>query len=266
MRRKIGGKLVQNLISSFILISVGLGLADAGLSKMAPNQVSGSGRENQTEQTKPEAQKNNPGQKPEDKTQNNKKSLEVGQLASAVLDQLEVKGRAPKTGYKRDMFGQGWAEFNNHCNTRNEILKRDLVNVTVDNKCRVISGVLIDPYTAKTIQFVRGEKTSSQIQIDHVVALSNAWQTGAQNLPLSTRTQFANDPLNLLAVDGAANQQKSDSDAASWLPKNKSFRCPYVARQITIKQKYDLWVTAAEKQTMQNVLKTCPDQEVILEN
>ena len=97
------------------------------------------------------------------------------------------------------------------------------------------------------------------MQIDHVVALSDAWQKGAQQLTEAQRLSFANDPLNLLAVDGPANQQKSDGDAATWLPPNKSYRCDYVARQISVKSSYGLWVTRAEHDAMARVLGDCPD-------
>ena len=176
--------------------------------------------------------------------------------AAKMLETLAVKGRAPKTGYARSQYGNGWTTTNG-CDTRNIILHRDLQNPVVDEKCTVVSGTLNDPYTATVIQFTKG---SSDVQIDHVVALSDAWQTGAQNLTRELRVQLANDPLELLAVQGDANQQKSDGDAATWLPPNKSFRCEYVARQIAVKQKYTLWVTAAEKQAISDVLTTCPDQ------
>lgn len=183
---------------------------------------------------------------------------------SPALDELATlptKGRAPKTGYTRTQFGSGWT-INQGCDTRNIILRRDLVQTSVSADCKILSGLLIDPYTNKTIAFQRGETTSQLIQIDHVVALSNAWQTGAQQLALQQREAFANDPLNLLAVDGAANQQKSDGDAATWLPANKSFRCQYVARQIAVKKKYLLWVTISEKDAMSRVLVTCPTQTI----
>ena len=176
--------------------------------------------------------------------------------AAKTLEQLEIKGRAPKTGYTRSQFGNGWS-LTSGCDTRNIILHRDLQNPVLDNACSVIGGLLHDPYTGTAIQF---EKGTSTIQIDHVVAISNAWQTGAQQLTKERRIQFANDPLELLAVQGDANQQKSDGDAATWLPSNKPFRCQYAARQIAIKQKYALWVTAAEKQALSNVLVDCPDQ------
>lgn len=180
--------------------------------------------------------------------------------AASALAKLAVKGRAPKTGYTRAQFGDGWASQNG-CDTRNIILARDLKNEKVSS-CKVESGVLDDPYTGKTINFTRGATTSAAVQIDHVVALGNAWQTGAQQLSFETRVSLANDPLELLAVDGPANQQKSDGDAATWLPPNKLFRCAYVARQIAVKAKYSLWVTAAEHDAMAKVLSFCPDQSL----
>jgi hypothetical protein len=176
--------------------------------------------------------------------------------AIKALDSLEVKGRASKAGYERSQFGSGWATVNG-CDTRNIILYRDLKEVTLGDECTVMSGTLVDPYTATTITFIKG---SSDIQIDHVVALSDAWQTGAQALTKALRVQLANDPLELLAVQGDANQQKGDGNAASWLPSHKAFRCQYVARQIAVKQKYTLWVIPAEKQAMTAVLSTCPDE------
>lgn len=173
-----------------------------------------------------------------------------------LLETLEVKGRAPKTGYTRSQFGDGWRRTDG-CDTRNIILARDISGEIIDANCKVISGTLNDPYTGKVIQFLRGADTSGDIQIDHVVALSNAWQTGAQQLSYIDRENLANDPLNLLAVDGAANQQKSDGDAATWLPAYKPFRCQYVARQVNVKKKYRLWVTAAEKQAIERALSLC---------
>ncbi len=171
-----------------------------------------------------------------------------------------MKGRAPKTGYKRAQFGDGWAKLGN-CDTRNLILQRDLKNVVLeDDKCKVRTGALNDPYTGKAIAFARGASTSAAVQIDHVVALSNAWQTGAQQLSAERRVQLANDPLELLAVDGPANQQKGDGDAATWLPSNKPFRCQYIARQIAVKRKYALWVAEPEKAAMARVLSSCPEQ------
>ena len=177
--------------------------------------------------------------------------------AIGALESLPVKGRAPKTDYSRDQFGSDWTKVSG-CDTRNIILHRDLENPVVNEVCEVVSGTLHDSYTGKTIVFTKGE--GSAVQIDHVVALSDAWQTGAQLLTKAERIQLANDPLELIAVDGPANQQKSDANAASWLPPNKSFRCDYVARQIAVKQKYTLWVTSAEKDAIYAVLSACPKQ------
>jgi hypothetical protein len=179
--------------------------------------------------------------------------------ALATLDTLPVKGRAPKTGYDRALFGQRWADVDrNGCDTRNDILARDLTDVVLkEGSCRVLSGTLADPYTGRTIDFVRGQDTSTAVQIDHLVALSDAWQKGAQQLSPERREQLANDPANLLAVDGPANMQKRDGDAATWLPANKAFRCTYVTKQIDVKAAYTLWVTQAEKDAMVRVLSDC---------
>ncbi|MGM0930642.1 MAG: GmrSD restriction endonuclease domain-containing protein [Actinomycetota bacterium] len=193
---------------------------------------------------------------------------EQGPAAGTALEQLatiEVKGRAPKTGYSRDQFGNGWKDPDrNGCDARNDILARDLTNeVLKAGGCVVLSGKLADPFTATTINFIRGNKTSTAVQIDHVVPLSDAWQKGAQQLAPNQREAFANDPLNLLAVDGPTNGSKSDSDAATWLPPNKAFRCEYVALQTAVKAKYQLWMTKAERQAIKNILSTsCPDQPV----
>ncbi len=184
--------------------------------------------------------------------------------AVTTLASLRVAGRAPKTGYDRLRFGQAWADTDrNGCDTRNDILRRDLVAVTLKagtHDCLVLQGTLKDPYTGSTIAFVRGVSTSSAVQVDHVVALSDAWQKGAQQWSTARRTAFANDPLNLLAVDGPTNARKGDGDAATWLPPRKAARCAYVARQVAVKHRYGLWVTAAERDAVIRVLSTCPAQ------
>ena len=183
--------------------------------------------------------------------------------AMDVLATLPIKGRAPKSGYDRAQFGQAWADVDrNGCDTRNDILKRDLTGITYTNSvpCKVQSGTLADPYTGTSISFVRGTATSIAVQIDHVVALSDAWQKGAQQLTAEQRTALANDPLNLQATDGPTNQQKGDGDAATWLPPNKGFRCEYVARQISVKATYGLWVTQAEHDAMARILDDCSGQ------
>lgn len=181
--------------------------------------------------------------------------------ALQALEKLEVKGRAPKTGYDRSKFSNGWGEINN-CSVRELILLRDLKDTKLDEDgCRVLTGRLDpDPYSGSVINFQRGINTSQAVQIDHVVAVSDAWQKGAQNLTPELRSQFYNDPLNLLAVDGPTNNDKGDGDAATWLPPNRDYRCRYVARQIAVKIKYSLWVTDAEKRAIRSLLSECPDQ------
>jgi hypothetical protein len=183
--------------------------------------------------------------------------------ALKALAKLPVKGRAPKTGYARELFADDW-HYSNGCDTRNRILWRDLVQISyrAGSSCIIETGVLEDPFTGQVIAFQRGVRTSLEVQIDHVVSLSDAWQKGAQQLDGYQRFLFYNDPLNLLAVWGPANSQKSDSDAASWLPSNKGFRCAFVARQIAVKTKYGLWLTQAEHDSMSRVLGTCPKQRL----
>lgn len=180
--------------------------------------------------------------------------------AAELLGTLAIKGRAPKTGYERAQFGGGW-KLVDGCDTRNIILHRDLKQPIVGDGCKVLSGTLNDPYTGTIVLFERGADTSDDVQIDHVVALSNAWQTGAQQLDAQRRIELANDPLELLAVEGKANQQKSDGDAATWLPSNKTFRCQYVSRQVAVKAKYRLWVTQSEHDAISRVLSACPGQQ-----
>jgi hypothetical protein len=187
--------------------------------------------------------------------------LPVAGDARAVLATLPVKGPAPLTGYARTQFGPAWADIDRSgCDQRNQVLTRDMTDVRLrpGSRCVVASGRLIDPYTGKQINFVRGQNTSSAVQIDHVVALADAWRTGAQQLDQQTRAQLAGDLLELLAVDGPANEAKRDRDAAAWLPANKSYRCSYVARQVAVKAKYRLWVIPAERDAMDRVLAACP--------
>lgn len=179
--------------------------------------------------------------------------------ALAVLATLTVKGKSPLTGYDRLAdFGPAWLDVDrNGCDTRNDILRRDLTSTT-GTGCRVLTGTLHDPYTSTTIHFVRGNATSTAVQIDHVVSLADAWRTGAQKLTLQQRADLGNDPINLFAVDGPTNESKGDGDTATWLPANRSFRCEYVSHQVGVKAAYHLWVTPAEHDAMKRVLTSCP--------
>ncbi len=199
----------------------------------------------------------------ESSTVNNDES--GGVLAAEVLEKLEIKGRAPKTGYDRDeQFYKSWPTIDG-CSLRQRIIKRefgDSAKLDSDN-CMVLAGEFDEPYTGQHLIFHEKAEISKGIQIDHVVALSDAWQKGAQQLTSDERYNLATDPLNLLAVESGANQQKSDGDAATWLPKNKSFRCQYVARQVSVKYKYSLWVTQAEHDAIMRVLETCPNEKAV---
>src|SRR5450432_3256771 len=177
-------------------------------------------------------------------------SEELTQLAS-----LLIKGRAPMTGYSRAQFGPAWPTENG-CDARNVTLRRDLSHPSLQGSCTVETGTLVSPYTGQSIAFVRGPN-SAIVQIDHVVALGDAWQTGAQSWTATKRETFANDLVELLAVDEHSNEQKGDADAASWLPSNKAFRCKYVDIQVNVKAKYGLWVTQAEHDAIAQVLANC---------
>lgn len=180
-------------------------------------------------------------------------------LATEVLEKLQVKGRAPKTGYARTEFYSGWPDVEG-CSLRQRIIKREVGASAKLDGCDVVAGTFTEPYTGEIRHYTTKSEFAKHIQIDHIVALSDAWQKGAQYLPKETRYQIATDPLNLVAADGPANMQKGDADAATWLPANKAFRCEYVARQISVKYKYALWVTDAEKSAMAAVLVPCPSQ------
>lgn len=179
-----------------------------------------------------------------------------------AVEGLTVKGRAPRTGYDRDEFGSAWLDTDrNGCGTRDDILADQLRDVSrAADGCKVLRGVLDpDPYTGTRVTFERGR---SKVDIDHLVALSDAWQKGAQQWNDSKRRAFANDPLNLVAADSSANRRKGDGDTATWLPPNKAYRCTYVAGQVSVKKKYGLWVTRAERDAMTKVLADCPDQKL----
>ena len=185
-------------------------------------------------------------------------SIKKGTTLS-LLETLTVKGKAPKTGYSRSAFSHWRDPDRNGWDARNDILKRDLINVVFKEdtgECKVVSGLLNDPYSGLAIEFTLGK---SDVDIDHVVALSHAWQVGAFQWSDAKRLEFANDPLNLLAVSARLNRQKGDGDAATWLPPAKSYRCAYVSRQVVVKVKYGLWITAPEKSAIQRVLASCPN-------
>jgi Protein of unknown function (DUF1524) len=182
----------------------------------------------------------------------------------ADAQRLPVKGWDLTSDFARYRFGEPWSddvdvEFgHNGCNTRDDVLRRDLADLVVrPGTCFAQSGTLDDPYGGEAIAFVRGPDTSSAVQVDHVVSLSDAWYKGARDWDDQRRREFANDPRNLLAVGGAFNFDKAFRDASSWLPPNAGFRCEFVARQVAVKTAYGLWVSAKEKRAMAGVLARC---------
>lgn len=184
--------------------------------------------------------------------------------ARAQLAALPIRGWDRGQDFQRWRFGKAWSddvnvEFgHNGCNTRDDILRRDLTDLVVrPGTCYAQSGVLHDPYSGAVIPFVRGPDTSNSIEIDHVVSLADAWYKGARAWDPQRRLDFANDPRNLLAVSPKANFDKAFRDAASWLPPNTAFRCDFVARQVAVKTAYGLWLSAKEKQAMADVLARC---------
>jgi len=182
--------------------------------------------------------------------------------ALTLLATLPVRAEDNSPKYRRDEFGAAWADVDkNGCDTRNDILRRDLRSTTIRkaDDCTVLTGELTDPYTTRIIRFNR-ERNASAVQIDHVVPLADAWRTGALDWTDAQRKAFANDPENLLAVDGPTNQEKSDQDASEWLPPSPGEQCPYVARQVGLKARYHLWVVQAEADAMRTILGKCPNQ------
>ncbi|GHD14990.1 lipoprotein [Streptomyces violarus] len=178
--------------------------------------------------------------------------------ARAVIEKVGTKGRGPRTGYERDEFGYAWKDSaprdvpfsHNGCDSRNDLLKRDGEDLRFrsGSDCVVMALTLNDPYTGKVIEWTKSRAT--KVQIDHVMPLSYDWQMGASRWTKDKRESIANDPLNLVPVDGPTNSAKGDSGPASWLPPNKTIRCSYSVRFAQVSLKYDLPVTAADKGMM----------------
>jgi Protein of unknown function (DUF1524) len=184
--------------------------------------------------------------------------------ARQQMEALPVHGWDRLSDFQRFRFGEAWSddvnvEFgHNGCNTRDDILRRDLADLQVrPGTCFAQSGVLHDPYTGATIDFVRGPDTSSTVQIDHLVSLADAWYKGARLWDDQRRRDFANDPRNLLAVGGKINFDKAFRDVGSWLPPDAAFRCAFVARVVAVKTVYQLWVSGNEKDALRRVLRDC---------
>jgi len=188
-----------------------------------------------------------------------------GDYANLDYDEFaEIIGTIRTTGaeripeYRRAAFGEPWEDVDgNGCDTRNDVLARDLTKITKDTRCRVLTGTLHDPYTGKTIPFTRGEKTSSDVQIDHVVPLAWAWANGASGWDQKTRVRFANDMANLIAVDGPTNTSKSAKGPALWTPPNDAYDCRYVAQFSMIVIKYDLTLPDDDRAAISRTMSAC---------
>ncbi len=178
--------------------------------------------------------------------------------ALAALDRIDV-ATSLAGGYDRDRFGSGWATTNG-CDTRNRVLNRDLINISHragTSGCIVETGTLQDPYTGKTINFVRGVGTSNAVQIDHVVAVASAWRLGANAWTDAERRAFYNDLDNLLAVDGPTNSSKGDSTLGEWQPPNSAAHCAYAITYIEVTYEYDLALTYGDVAYARELLPTC---------
>lgn len=186
-----------------------------------------------------------------------------------VLDGLaEVPFRLRGNDYRRAAFGESWTDDTtapggrNGCDTRNDILNRDLVDKTyvAISRCptAVATGTLHDPYTNVVIPFVRGNQVGASVQIDHIVPLALAWDLGARHWPDELRVRFANDPANLIAVDGPTNQFKGDKEPAFWMPPNAAFHCQYAMQFIAVLRGYRLPVDAPSAPVLRTAAETCP--------
>jgi hypothetical protein len=180
----------------------------------------------------------------------------------------EVPVRIRSYDYRREAFGDTWTDDNpapgghNGCDTRNDILDRDLVDKTYVSIKRcpnaVATGTLHDPYTNATVPFVRGAQVGAAVQIDHLVPLAYAWDMGARNWTDEIRTRFANDPANLLAVDGEVNQDKGDGEPAVWMPPNRAFWCQYAVQFVAVLRGYGLPVDVPSATVLRDAAGTCP--------
>jgi len=186
----------------------------------------------------------------------------IGTPLGAEIAALPAVEASTSDGYSRAQFGEGWKDPDrNGCDARNDILARDLTAVIFKDgthNCVVTSGTLKDPYTGTTISFVRGNGTSDLVQIDHIVPLSWAWQHGAAAWTPEQRLAFANDPINLLAVDGPTNGSKSDSGPAGWLPPNASYQCAYADKFADVLTAYGMGIDNADRAALVTVAASCP--------
>jgi hypothetical protein len=181
--------------------------------------------------------------------------------ARLALEGLEVRTDERVPGYDRESFAWRTDVDRNGCDTRNDVLRRDLADTSIRSGtrgCVVQAGVLEDPYSGARVDFDRSRDPEA-VQIDHVVSLSDAWSSGAWRWDAAYRAAFANDPLELVAASAAENNAKSDATADEWLPADPADACALVARQVSVKVRTELSVTRAEHDAMARVLDDCGD-------
>lgn len=187
--------------------------------------------------------------------------LAAARASLAALPELTAEAPEP---YARTHFGTPWTDVDgNGCSTREDMLARDLVDaVRDDDGCTVLTGTLTDRYTGRVLPFRRGPTTSARVQIDHVVALADAWRTGAWAWNDAQRARLANDPANLLAVDGPTNEDKGAQDASTWLPPYAPFRCQYAVLRVRVRAGYGLALAPGEREALGRALGTCDVAEI----
>ncbi|MFT0848722.1 HNH endonuclease family protein [Actinomycetaceae bacterium L2_0104] len=183
-----------------------------------------------------------------------------------TLDSIPETTQEPPEAYSREAnFGKAWLDVDgNRCDTRNDVLGQQLSGVEyvpygdAPSRCRgatVYSGLLDDPYTGRRIEFTRD--SPNEVQIDHVVPLSWAWRNGAWQWTQEQRIEFANDPENLLAVDGPSNQGKGDKGPGQWMPQNVGFHCEYAERFTTVVSSHGLTLPSEDREVLADTLEAC---------
>jgi hypothetical protein len=181
--------------------------------------------------------------------------------ALAALGRLPVRAERSLVGYQPSAYRS--ATSSDGCTVEQLVLRRDLQGMVLrrGSACEVRSGVLTDPYTGRTINYRSGKPARTvrldTVRLDFVVTPRDAWRTGAASWSDAQRARFAADPLNRIATGGRTGSHQGSSDAASWLPSLSSWRCPHVTRQITVKTRFRLSVTPAERTAMAEVLSSC---------
>ncbi|SDY03531.1 Protein of unknown function [Micromonospora pattaloongensis] len=163
-----------------------------------------------------------------------------------------------RTGYNRDLFPHWIDADGDGCNTRYEVLIAEAVTApSVGSGCSLSGGRWYSYYD-------RAYWTAtSDLDIDHMVPLAEAWDSGARNWTTSRRQSYANDLGDgraLIAVTDNVNQAKGDQDPASWLPTYD--KCRYVGEWVAVKTRWRLSVDTAEKNVLTSYANSCPSTTI----